>query len=146
MSMIRKCIRHWRYLPICFEALYQLLLCKLVVLLIPFARHVKTLGVAQCETLREDLGQKSTDLSAIRCALRVVPPCLPWKSLCLDQAMAAQKMLARRKLQSTLYLGVARGDQEGLIAHAWLRSGKHQIVGYQTAISYTIVGSYAWLP
>ena len=46
-----------------------------------------------------------------------------WESQCLVKAIAGMKMLERRQIESTLYLGTAKDELGKLIAHAWLRSG-----------------------
>ena len=52
-----------------------------------------------------------------------------WESQCLVKAIAAMKMLERRNIESTLYLGTARDESGKMIAHAWLRSGPFYITG-----------------
>ena len=52
----------------------------------------------------------------------------PWESKCLVRALAAQRLLCRRGLSSTLYLGC--GMEEGKMgAHAWLRFGEMYVTG-----------------
>lgn len=52
----------------------------------------------------------------------------PWESKCLVRALAAQRLLCRRGLSSTLYLGC--GMEEGkMVAHAWLRFGEMYVTG-----------------
>ena len=143
--MLRRIFRHQKYLPYCFEALGYLALCKWLIVCRPFQRYVKNYGVAHCETLQEALPLAKETILAIRLALRVVPVYLPWKSKCLDQAMAAQRMLARRGIQNTLYFGMVKDSHNALLAHAWLRAGQWWVVGYQPTIPYRIVGTYAWL-
>ena len=142
--VLLKIIRHRHYLPCCFEALIYLVICKLWIICRPFNSYAKKFGVAQCETLKSEMTSRQHELNAIRLALRVVPHYLPWKSVCLDQAMAAQRMVVRRGIQSTLYFGMARVEDQSLMAHAWLRSGNKWIVGYQPNMIYSIVGAYAW--
>ena len=141
--MLPRLIRHRQYLPYCFEALFYLTLSKILVLCRPLNTYVAKLGVAQCETLKSDTHAYKYELAAIRLALRVVPAYLPWRSVCLDQALAAQRMLSRRGLQNTLYFGVALSQDRSLLAHAWVRSGDQWIVGYQPHMNYQVVGSYA---
>ena len=138
-----KIIRHRHLLPCCFEALWDLMVCKLLILFIPFHRYAKNYGIAYCESLHEDMSFAHTEINAIRTVLRKIPQFVPWKSKCLDQAMAAQRMLKRRGLQNTLYFGVAKGNSDPIKAHAWLRCGDRWVVGYQPHIQYTIVGVYA---
>ena len=52
-----------------------------------------------------------------------------WESQCLVKAIAGMKMLERRKIESTLYLGTAKDENGKMIAHAWLRSGPFYITG-----------------
>ena len=49
---------------------------------------------------------------------------LPWKPVCLPQALAAAFMLWRRGQPSCLCLGVRR-EGAGIAAHAWLLAGKN---------------------
>ena len=52
----------------------------------------------------------------------------PWESKCLVRALAAQRLLCRRGLSSTLYLGC--GMEEGkMVAHAWRRFGEMYVTG-----------------
>lgn len=141
--MLSKIIRHRHLLKYCFEAIVDLAICKYLILCMPFSKYAKQYGHAHCETLKEEMGFAQYDIDAIRCVLRVVPPLMLWKSKCLDQAMTAQRMLKRRGLQSTLYFGMVKEKDQSLIAHAWLRCGKHWIVGFHPQIQYTIVGTYA---
>ena len=51
-----------------------------------------------------------------------------WESKCLVRALTAQKMLSKRNIHSTLYLGCARKEGK-MVAHAWLRVGKLYVTG-----------------
>lgn len=66
-----------------------------------------------------------------------------WESKCLIKAIAASKMLWRRRIESTIYLGTARGKNAELIAHAWLRSGPFYITGAEEMSKFTVVGKFA---
>lgn len=66
----------------------------------------------------------------------------PWKSKCLVKALTAQIMLERRKISSTLYLGVAK-DRNKLIAHAWLRSGQVIVTGAREMPGFKEVARFA---
>jgi hypothetical protein len=61
---------------------------------------------------------------AIRLASRYVP-C----STCLVQSLAAQILLARHGLESQVHIGVARDQERGFRAHAWVQSQGKVIVG-----------------
>ena len=65
-----------------------------------------------------------------------------WESKCLVKAIAGMKMLERRGIESTIYLGVAK-DEKGLNAHAWLRSGEFYVSGSDGMEKYTVVEKFA---
>lgn len=52
----------------------------------------------------------------------------PWESKCLVRALTAQKLLTRKKIASTLYLGVGRKGGK-MVAHAWIRTGSYYLTG-----------------
>lgn len=66
-----------------------------------------------------------------------------WESQCLVKAYAAMKMLNRRGISSTLYLGSGRDEQGNMAAHAWLRSGSYLVTGKEGHERYTVVGMFA---
>lgn len=51
-----------------------------------------------------------------------------WDSKCLVQALTAQKLLSKKNIHTTLYLGLRKEDGE-MHAHAWLRCGPVYITG-----------------
>jgi len=66
----------------------------------------------------------------------------PWKSNCLAQAIAAKRMLQRRRLGSTLYLGVRKSEQE-LEAHAWLKAESVTLTGGSEIEGYAVVSRFS---
>ena len=64
----------------------------------------------------------------------------PWENKCLVRALAAQRLLYRQGLSSTLYLGC--GIEEGkMVAHAWLRCGEMYVTGGDGS-GYTTVARF----
>lgn len=61
---------------------------------------------------------------AVTTAARFVP-----KATCLTQALAAQRLLRAAGHPSTIRIGVAREDDGRFLAHAWLMSGDHVVIG-----------------
>jgi len=53
----------------------------------------------------------------------------PLRTACLGQALAAQALLRRRQIPSVLTVGLGRGSDGKLRAHAWLRAGDRTVVG-----------------
>ena len=64
------------------------------------------------------------------------------ESECLVKAIAGMKMLEKRNIESTMYLGVAK-DEKGLSAHAWLRSGWLYVSGSEGMEKFTVVEKFA---
>ena len=63
-----------------------------------------------------------------------------WESKCLVRALTAQKLLKRKGIHSTLYLGC--GLKEGkMVAHAWLRVGQMYVTGGDGS-EYSIVDKF----
>lgn len=51
-----------------------------------------------------------------------------WESKCLVRALTAQKLLKRKKIHTTMYLG-CRVEDGKMVAHAWLRCGRMYVTG-----------------
>ncbi|NIK76076.1 hypothetical protein FHS15_001183 [Paenibacillus castaneae] len=82
-------------------------------------------------------------LSRIYIAIDVMNRNTFWETKCLVRAIAAMRMLEKRKIDSTLYLGTAKDASGKLIAHAWLRSGALYITGAEEMNGFTITGMFA---
>lgn len=52
-----------------------------------------------------------------------------WESKCLVRALTAQYLLKKRKIESTLYLGVGYDEENKMCAHAWIRCGQMYVTG-----------------
>ncbi|MFO1433613.1 MAG: lasso peptide biosynthesis B2 protein [Candidatus Competibacteraceae bacterium] len=125
------------------EAALMLGVARLAIALIPFRHLAPCLGVRQSSTPAAPLSEEHARLvKRIGWAIRVAAGHLPWKAVCLPQAMAAKLMLRRRGFASTLYLGVSQQGAE-FKAHAWIRTGDVIVTGYQDIQRYTVVSSFA---
>jgi Transglutaminase-like superfamily len=95
-------------------------------ILFPFRWISKCFGRRMSETLRADLSPPQVvTVHAVRRCVRVAASRVPWKPLCLSQAIAAKLMLTRRGIASTLYFGVRKTADPAreFQAHAWVRAG-----------------------
>ncbi len=110
---------------------------------LPFARVSPSLGDYMKETSYENEREQHRQTVQISRALHLVSPHVPWEAECLVMAFAAQRMLNRRRLSSTLYLGMRRDEQGKTAAHAWLRSGRFYLTGAKELEQYTVVGQFA---
>lgn len=118
-----------------FEALGELVRAKLMVHTIPFRHLARTLGRTPAETSPTISAGDRAVAVKISWAVQAAARYVPLGFVCLPQAIAAQRMLRRRGLASTLYLGVAPDPKkaEAITAHAWLRIGDKIVTGEREA-------------
>lgn len=124
------------------EALWYLAWARIMKMR-PFAKVSKGLGDHMQETSYETTREAHRQAVQISHALHRVSPYVFWETECLVMAFAAMKMLERRKLPSTLYLGMRRDERGSNAAHAWLRSGRFYLTGANEMEQYTVVGRFA---
>lgn len=126
------------------EAFLELGRARLQLLLRPFARIAPTLGSAMRETAKERAGEEErVKTMRIADAIGAVSRHTPWSSMCFTRAIAAMRMLERRGIACTLYLGTGRDERGELAAHAWLRSGDVYLTGAEEMKRFTVVGKFA---
>ena len=80
-------------------------------------------------------------------AVRTASAYTPWKSACLVQVLAAQRLLAGAGIGGVFYLGAGNDGEEGqgdFMAHAWLCCGGEFITGEAGAEQYTALTAYRW--
>lgn len=109
----------------------------------PFSKISSSLGLKMQETKYDHVGVNKVVLANIYNALRIVSKYTFWDSKCLVRAIAGMRMLKRRGIESTLYLGTAKDEKGNFIAHAWLRSGPYYITGEDVMKKFTVVQMFA---
>jgi hypothetical protein len=75
-------------------------------------------------------------------AIRATAPFMPFRSVCLQQAMAGHAMLRRRGVRSVMHLGAGKGATRAIDAHAWLETGGVKITGYPVPATFTELGCF----
>lgn len=123
------------------EATLRLAAARAAVLFMPFKRLAPRLGEPMTETSTDALPAEGWP-DRIGWAIRVASRATPWKTPCLAEAIAAQRMLQRRQIPSTLYLGLTK-DGAVMKAHAWLRCGDATVTGESPRDQFTPVASFA---
>lgn len=125
------------------EAIYTLAWAR-ILLFIPFAKLAPRLGTKAQETSDQHL-QPSAAVTCkhVASAVNIISRYTIWDSKCLVRAIAGMKMLERRGIDCTLYMGTAKDESSRLIAHAWLRSGPLYITGADVMNRFTIVEKFA---
>lgn len=111
--------------------------------IIPFSKVANSLGEHMNETPHNEILSKKEIIKNISHAIHIMSGYTFWESQCLVKAIAGMKMLNRRGIDSTLYLGTARDETGKMIAHAWLRSGPFYISGVEGMEKFTVVSTFA---
>lgn len=109
----------------------------------PFVKISQSFGERMNETTFHLNDQNIIIIRNISMAVNTMCRYTFWESKCLVKAIAAMKMLERRKIESTLYLGTGKDQNGKFIAHAWLRSGPFYISGYEGMENFTVVATFA---
>jgi len=96
---------------------------------------------------QEGEAQRDPNKSQLRCAQKIgmavrrVAPYVPFRSLCLEQAVAGSWMLGWRGIPARLSFGARMVDGE-LKAHAWLRCGECWLTGAKGVEEFGELVSY----
>ena len=99
------------------------------ILKVPFNKLKKSMGTVNKESSKEISREDARVVMNIREKVMITSKYTPWESLCLVQAMTVQKMLKKRGLSTTLYLGVNKDKENNMRAHAWIRCGSIYVTG-----------------
>jgi hypothetical protein len=110
---------------------------------LPFSIIVPSLGNEMQETDYVIDDSSKEIVRRVSGAVNLVSKYTIWESMCLVKAIAAMRMLEKRGIESTLYLGTAKDQSGKMIAHAWLRSGPYYITGAEGLGKFTVVKKYA---
>ena len=124
------------------ETLALLAVFRAAVLLVPFrwlARFLGKEGEARPVPAAPECGRRIRRIGAM---VHRVSQHVPWTSKCLDQALAAKVLLARRGISATVYFGVKKDDRGELMAHAWLRSGTIYVTGEKNHAEYAVINIF----
>jgi hypothetical protein len=106
------------------EAMLTLAFARLIVLTVPFRFLAPWLSrVPQTSSSDKAL------ILRVRKTITVAARNVPWNAVCLQQAIAAKAILARRGCGSSFHLGANYCAQGTLIAHSWLVAGDTVVVG-----------------
>lgn len=95
----------------------------------PFNKLKIQLGEYNKESAEEVSIETYKKAKQIRWIVTHISQHTPWESLCLVQAMTVQKMLKKRNISTTIYLGVNKDKNNEMKAHAWIRCGQMYITG-----------------
>jgi hypothetical protein len=123
------------------EALLYCTAASSLLRVLAFSRVARRLGrhMAESPPIQEEATR--AEVRRIKWAVAAAARLLPWKPVCLPQAVAAQWMLRRRGIRSTFYLGT--DPSSSYDAHAWVRVGRIIVTGGDDPRRYTVVSTFA---
>jgi hypothetical protein len=131
------------------EAVGYLLLARLALLAVPFPRLAKRFGSfaspgdERVSRARMAASHHATETAtAIGWAVTRAARYVPFRAVCLPQAMAARIMLKQRGIASVLHFGGGKRGDAAYEAHAWLDAAGVEVTGYPIAEGFTEVGCF----
>jgi hypothetical protein len=139
----------WRRRALLAEAAFWLLSARLALVLAPFPIIARRLGafvppsdprvaqVAAPTTPDEADLARLVSWAVTRGAAHV-----PFKAVCLPQAMAARIMLKRRGVASAMHFGAAKGEEKPIDAHAWLDAAGVKVTGYPVGAQFAEIACF----
>lgn len=109
----------------------------------PFSRLADKTGKSGYETDRSYEPADMEYLRSVKWAVTAASKRTPWESMCLVRALTAKKLLNRKGIPCTLYMGVRNKEKTGKMeAHAWLRTGRYIVTGENGYSNYVVTGIF----
>ena len=114
------------------QALYWLLVYTFLIYVMPFRWWQDRIGLKMQPWQEETLSPEQMRMIGLvrRSVFRAKKVLLGFPK-CFALSLTLKKMLQKRGIDSTLYLGVKKNGDESLMAHAWLKCGDKIIYGGQ---------------
>jgi hypothetical protein len=117
------------------RASFWLTVCSFAVAAMPFRTAIR-LGSIPCAPRA---GPAETILWAIGAAARR----LPWRTMCIEKGLAAQRMLRADGVDALLHYGARHDPDTGkLQAHVWVTVDGRAVVGGEEAQGFAPVATY----
>ena len=129
-----------------FEAFFWLGVYRAAVLTLPFKYLTRDFRAYPADRQPQlSCGQRAQQQAqSIALALRRAAKATPWKSVCLPQALAAARMLRRRKIPGCFYLGVCKDTKGAMEAHAWSFCKTQILTGAPGHERFAPVSLFCW--
>lgn len=154
LSSIRRTLKSarqvgWRRRGLIVEAAAWLLITRLALLLVPFPRLARSLGafVTPADPRVAQVAAPTTPEQAdtarlVSWAVTRAAAHVPFRAVCLPQAMAGRIMLKRRGVASAMHFGAAKGTDKPLDAHAWLDAAGVKVTGYPVGPQFAEIACF----
>jgi hypothetical protein len=131
----------WADRALLVEALSALAFARLAIALLPFRTVGRLAGGIRVAGPMPQEARLAT-IRRVRWAIRAGARRAPFRAVCFQQGLAAQLMLRRRRVASTLYFGAAPDDARGLAAHVWVRDGNIDVIGCEEAPRFPVLAQF----
>ena len=127
------------------EALFLIALARIAIKFYSFQRLLEILGTHSTETPKELLTiEEKRHYYEYTKAINRAAKVSFWHTMCYEQAVTAKLMLRRRKIPSTIYIGMHRKEEnQKLEGHAWLRVQDFIVTGKTDFTKYVVVGIFS---
>jgi hypothetical protein len=122
------------------QALIWSIKVRFCMVFLPFRYYRELLGKMQTEAVNTVTDMQPT--LQIKTIVSAVCRHTPWESKCLVEAVVCKKLLQKRGIETTLYLGILMDGNKGLKAHAWLKLGDTILTGVRGHKKYRVVNFY----
>ena len=124
-----------------FEAMFYLMLAKLALMSLSFKTLVLYMNRA---TRQPELQGEERKIikNLVRWSVLQATHALPGKTTCFPRGIAAQAMLRRRRISTTLFYGAATQSGKGFVSHVWVQDGNEGVIGLRAAKGYKIIARY----
>ena len=139
----------WRARGLLAEASAHLLAARIRLAVSPFKKIAPALGSFVpptdpriAERRAPAAPEQAQIAEQIRWAVASAARHLPFKAVCLPQAMAAHAMLRKRGIASAVHFGARRTNEKPIDAHAWLDAAGVEVTGYPLEPGMTEIGCF----
>lgn len=108
---------------------------SLIVAVLPFRSAIRFGSVPVGRT-------KLADVEDVIWAIEAVARRLPWRIVCIQKGLVAQRMLRAAGMNAILHYGMKTQEDDSLEAHVWVTIGKEAVIGGDEADAFVAVATY----
>ena len=111
-----------------------------------YTRHLGELGAAPDQAVPDRDIVLAAEIGHV---VAVTAKAMPFRAVCLQQVLAVRRMLNRRGVRATVYLGLKRDSDERAAAgaldtaHAWVKTGDRVVNGGGGLERFVVVGTFS---
>jgi hypothetical protein len=133
-------IRHNREKWLTIEVWFWVAVFRLMIFFVPAKYMKKHYGILGEESPPSECKENYVKARTIALHVNRIAEHTPWESKCLVRALTAQRLFTKKKISSTLYLGIKK-EEDKMIAHAWIRTGVYYATG-GNGNGYSVVAKF----